>query len=451
MEIEILDSVFCKADKDAINEIKNKLKYKSVFWQKGPFKKKRIVKDAYFIDGRSGKFLTGLLPRVLDDFCGNVIEEEVGFWEPVNDDPYLEGITFKPEQERLMESAIRKQRGIVKSPTGSGKTIVAMGIMSRYHGDNILFLCHSISILEQTKKELSKFGFEYHSIGGKNGSTEIKDGITIASIQSFVKIDPKEYEIHYDIVMVDEAHHVCSRTSQYGKVLQNLKAMMKLGFTATLPEGQEKILAMEGLLGPVVDEVTIQDGIKTKMFVKPRITFIPVPKETIIDGIYKYQEIYKKAIVESKIRNKLVLQCVIDRIRLGKTSLIMVKDIDHGENLLDMLYEKYPNYQDDFLFIQGSTEKKTREEVRNALDKKSIKCVIVTAIWREGVNIKSLNTVLLALGGKSAIQVLQAIGRGTRNDEGKDEVEIIDFVDRYKYLSQHFTERFSLYLEAGWI
>ncbi len=331
----------------------------------------------------------------------------------------------------------------------SGKSVIAGGLISCFKNKNILFLCHSISILEQTKTEFEKWNIKCNQIGGKNGM-ELKEGITLASIQSFSKIPKNKYDIFYDLVVVDECHRIINRKSQYGKVLQNIYAPMKIGFTATLPEKGEKLLSLEGLVGPVISELSIQDGIKKEIFVKPKISFIPVSVKSSIQNIYKYQEVCK-AVVECEDRNKLIIEEAIKRVKQGKTCLIAIRDITHGENLMEIVYEKYSKFNNDFYFVQGKIKKDEREKIRLKLENKEIKCVISTSVWKEGINIKSLNCIILGFIGKSNIQVLQFIGRGTRISEGKTTLEVVDLVDCYKYLSQHFCERMAIYLKEGWV
>ena len=72
-------------------------------------------------------------------------------------------------------------------------------------------------------------------------------------------------------------------------------------------------------------------------------------------------------------------------------------------------------------------------------------------VWKEGVDIPSLDCVINAAGGKSEIGTLQAIGRGLTKIEGKDETEIIDFLDPYKFLAQHAIMRLQIYIKQGWL
>lgn len=453
MKIEYLDPVHCKADKELRKIIKPCLAFKSNFWKPGQFSQKKVVQDRSMINQNSGIFLTGLLPRVLN----YLIKKEIKFkfnkknreYIIKENEPNLKGITLRDDQLELIDNAFVCQRGVLKSPTGSGKSIVAAGIISCLPSKNILFLCHSLSILTQIKSEFEKFEVgDINFIQGKN--KKLKRGINIASIQTFVKINPDEYMSFFDVVIQDEVHHCQKLKSQYGEVLQNLIAFMKIGFTATLPEGKEKNFVLEGLFGPIIGEVTINESIEKGAMVKPKITLLPVKFNEKITDCKSYQDIYKHGIVENKYRNRSIVIETLTRIINNKTCLIMVKDIRHGELLMEG-FNRSKKYKNKIIFIQGGTESKTRNAVKKALEDKKIKCVIVTSIWREGVSIKSLDCVVLALGGKSAIQILQAIGRGTRVSEGKKEVEILDFVDNAKYLSQHFCQRLSIYLDNSWL
>jgi len=60
--------------------------------------------------------------------------------------------------------------------------------------------------------------------------------------------------------------------------------------------------------------------------------------------------------------------------------------------------------------------------------------------------------VINAAGGKSEIMTLQAIGRGLRRTDTKDQVIIVDFFDSSNYyLLGHFGERISIYSENDWL
>jgi len=444
--IQILDPIFSKADKEDVTIIKPVLSYKKT-WVR-PNKKKTIIENYDANVLTKGLFLTGLIPRIKSRFPDIKIVGDLEKLIPTKK-PHLKGITPREDQLRLINEAIIQGRGVLLSPTGSGKTIVAMLLLSCFPEAKVLFLCHSLSIIKQTEKEMKKFGFTgLQILGGGEKKFSKKKRITLSTIQTFVKINPAEWCDFFDIVIVDECHHIVSATSQYAKVLGANLSPMRIGLTATLPTKPESILYMEGYLGPVVGEVTVMEGVEKKMLAKPKIKLIPVPYNSSIGDLNRYVDIYREGIVENRARNRLILEEAKKQIDQDKTVLIMVKEISHGDNLVKMGRSLFGM---DIVFVQGKTEGGIRGLIQQTLNEKITKCVVCTAVWREGVNIKSLNTIILALGGKSAIQTAQALGRGLRIDKDKESVLLVDMLDPYKYLAQHSIQRISLYVNNSWM
>lgn len=128
--------------------------------------------------------------------------------------------------------------------------------------------------------------------------------------------------------------------------------------------------------------------------------------------------------------------------------MINVNRIEHGKRLEAMGLE----YGVGCKFIHGADGDDVRTKVKNALESKRIKCVIASTIFKEGVNIPSLDCCINAAGGKSEIATLQALGRGLRTTKTKKEVLIIDFKDTSnKWLRSHFRARMKVYRSNGWV
>ena len=121
--------------------------------------------------------------------------------------------------------------------------------------------------------------------------------------------------------------------------------------------------------------------------------------------------------------------------------------INHGERLMEIAQLMGTNP----IFIRGASDSELREETRQALNKKEIKLVIATTAWKEGINIRSLDCILIAGGGKSEIALIQHIGRGLRRTKTKKTATIIDLLDQGKYLSEHCVARIKIYAEKSWL
>jgi superfamily II DNA or RNA helicase len=436
------------------------LLYKKEYWRQGPFAMERSEDTKTMMWGV--KILTGHVPRILDycefkkipvSFLPNGSGREGESTTPVAP-PLVSGVTFRPDQLKLIESAVTHRRGILKAPTGTGKTILAMGIMSCFPQAKILILCHNVSLVTQMADELGKFGFNDVAMLHGKSKSGTDSRILVSTMQSYVKVASKgDFPNRWDMLLIDEAHHVSSLTGTYAKILSQTLSPIRLGFTATLPDHDETKLAMEGLLGPVIDEVTLEDAAELGLLARPNIRILRVPFSERIRSLSAYKNIYSEGIVHNRARNRLIAKTAVEYALEGMTSLIIVTHIDHGNNIQEMARNIY---QMEIPFVRGSTEAEVRDDIKKGLKEKDVKSVICVAggigVWREGINIPSLNVIINASGGKSELALLQVLGRGLRLDEGKTEMDFVDFFDKsHPKLIEHFGERICVYSDNGWL
>ena len=263
---------------------------------------------------------------------------------------------------------------------------------------------------------------------------------------TFHDIEVKDdHEYFANDVLVHNCHHIAAFGGRYFNVLQNSFCDTRFAVTATLPNKQEAKLALESAIGPVIDNFSINDGIKAGVLSTPKIVFIPYGTSHM--GDFKtYRDIYEKNIVSNKSRNKAIVNVVTALEKKGQSSLIFVREITHGDNISELLTKARVKH----FWVHGKSDKETRLELKEAIEKKDIKIGICSTIWNEGISIKSLNNCVVAGAGKDEKMVMQIVGRGTRVDEGKDSVVIWDFLDPQKLLAQQCIERMLVYREQGW-
>ena len=361
--------------------------------------------------------------------------------------PKLKGLTLRPDQEKLVSQALRFSRGVIVSPTGSGKTITALGIISQWPNARSLILVHRRDIVKQFAERAAKHlpNVELQVISG--GGQDLTGQLVCSTIQSIVKYPIKDVIDKFDITICDECHHVSDRKGMYGQFMGRNLAPIKIGFTATLPTDREKLLAMEGILGPVIGELTLEEGQEMGIIAKPFVTLIPIPYDLDIGELRKYREVYAKGIVTNRARNAKITKTAIERANRNLTSISLITEVQHGHILLDMACQLGLASK----FVQGATKSRDRDEIKALLDSKAVDNVICTNVWKEGIDIPTVGTIILAGGGKSAIGVLQGVGRGLRTAEGKDTAEIVDFLDPYRYLAEHAIARITVYAQKGWL
>ncbi len=453
IKIEIINNIWCRV-MDALSKeyLFPCLSYEAAYWKQNKYGKERHTYRKSLIR-QNGTFLSGHLIRIIDYCNRNDIEIEwKGSLDSVDTDcfPQLKGVTFRDDQMTMMMNAIAEQRGVIKSPTGSGKTLLILGIMSCFPDKRILFLCHMKEIFDQTLEKLEQFGFKNIGIIG-DGEYKLGDKIWVALVQSYYNLlkseDKKVFgKDCWDIIIVDECHHISGTDRMYYDILTYYNAPMRLGFTATYPKKEEEFFALEGCLGELIGEVTVKEGIEAGFLSRPKVKILTVPLDVSLRPL-SYKLAYQDGIVNGKFRNRLVADTVKELNREGKTVLVIVREIEHGDNIMKEMEKVGVNA----LFVNGQDARNRDEkrEIRHAFDEKKIMTVVATCVWKEGVNIPNLDCVLLAAGGR---KVEQQIGRGFRKTETKDEFLIIDLFDNSnRHFVSQFGERISFYCEMEWL
>lgn len=428
------------------------LEYRTQSWWKGQYGKQHKEKKRHLasIGSKNCVFLSGLLPRITD-YCKErgVSFEISGALGRLSGYEYcgLTGIDLDHDQRRALRRVRRRQNGVIYFPTGSGKTVIAGAIISSYSNARVLFLCHTKEILGQTYDRFkNSYGFNTGALGGGFKDDFKRHRVFVATIQSFIKMS--EYENYFDIVIVDEAHHISSLNTQYAKVLIKIRSRMRIGLTGTLPEKDISKLALEGLIGPTICELSAKDAMEKGILAKPILDLIPVPYNTSIASLRKYDEIYKQGVVYNRTRNKLIVERAQRTVDAGMSVLIIVREIEHGREIYRITKLVGLHCR----FIHGRTDSVDRNRIRRLLERKKYQCIIASMIWKEGVDIPTLDHIINAFGGKGEVPTVQVPGRGARSDRGrKSHFLVTDCLDPYHHLAQHTVRRLQIYLERGWL
>jgi len=372
------------------------------------------------------------------------------------------------EQVNSAEAMLNFENGVLSATTGFGKTVIGAKLISS-RKVNTLVLVNSRQLFEQWKERLNRFllinenlppgdtktrGRKKRSdiigqIGaGKNNPHGIID---IAIMQSLVRGDEvKEYVRNYGMVIIDECHHVPAFS--FEKILKNVTAKYVYGLTATpvRQDGHHPIIFMQ--CGPIRYKVDAREQADKRPFahyVIPRFTPFRKPvsqdeKEWSIGGIYT-------EISTSEIRNKLIIDDVVESVKEGRNPLILTERTAHVKVLADALKALLPNV----ITLTGSMSAKERKTAMEMLAAtpagNSIVLVATGKLVGEGFDEPRLDTLFLAMpvAWKGTIQ--QYAGRLHRLYENKNEVQIYDYVDVHVgVLERMYQKRLKGYAAIGY-
>ena len=231
----------------------------------------------FFVAQKMGRW-TGNIQKKLYLFerIGNQIHIPFGelnnVWDIIKHKPYeldfapLKNLTMEGQvnlygyQEKAVEKLKLFKGGVLEAPCGSGKTQIGIALIKAL-GQKALWLTHTKDLLMQSKKRAEQyFDGDFGTI--TNGKVDIGEDITFATVQTMTKLDLKQYEKEWNVVIVDECHRAAgtpTKVMQFYKVLSNLKARHKFGLSATLDRVDGLLKSTFSLLGNIVYSIAPEE------------------------------------------------------------------------------------------------------------------------------------------------------------------------------------------------
>ena len=397
----------------------------------------------------TGKFPNGLLSRVLADLkkiqCTpdiKYIDKQAAIKEKSSKLPSFDYYDY---QKELIESSLKKKRGVVKSPTGSGKTLIMAGIVQALKGRKMTILFNAKQLLTQTYDFLTK-DCNMDNVGICYGEGFVYGDIMLCTIQSLEKILDTHLK-QSEVLLVDECHEFSKGRTTLAAINSFPKAVYRLGFTATTPSEKIPKYNLEGAFGPVIEVASTADLVEKGKLTRPIIQLVDRPYTCSgLDENMSYEEVYDTYIVNNTARNDIIKNIVYEITKKQSARiLVLTKSLAHGR-ILEELLKGFVRCS----FIEGANSIGERyKAISEFRGEPSASVIIGTRVLQTGVNIKEITHLINARGLKGEIATLQALGRALRKFEGKDNAYIYDFLDKEKYLKNHANERKKHYKKEG--
>lgn len=362
--------------------------------------------------------------------------------------------TIKPYsyQEEAIQAALKNRNGVIIAPCGSGKTQIGIEIIARI-GLRALWLTHTGDLLKQSM-ERAKAVLDIPESGYgtiTEGKINIGQTITFATVQTMCKVDLESLRNEWDVIIVDEAHHVVgtpTKLQMFYKVISSLNARYKFGLTATPKRSDGLIACMYALLGRRLYEVRktqVKDTLcPVRVFLRevdytPDFGAILAP-----DGTLQYTSLIND-LTENESRNQQIVQDIAKHSGNGKRGLVLTDRVQHVRllsNALDALELRCAT-------LYGSVKKSVRETVLELLKAGEIDLIIATySLAKEGLDIPNLDNVFFATPQKNETVVIQSAGRVARKADGKTIGNVYDYVDNFGMLRGWAAKRRGFYKKS---
>lgn len=378
--------------------------------------------------------------------------------------PKLKYKLFKHQRKWVRKGALLSQ-GTIESPCGSGKTTGAIALMCKCKQPALIIVpdnellnqwCQNIVAIlgESMIDRIGVISSERITVDGivlQKGINDVTIG-TNASVHN--KIHDYKFINSFGFVVLDECHIVGART--FRETLNAFPAKYRFGLTATPFRNDSLTELIEDYCGLKIYEVTDDDLSESGLIVKPELTIINSKFSYKYDkkyARYVYNKILK-ALESNKARNTLIIDAICGEIKDKRMTLVICKTVKHCNILISMLKQEFPKRKSIRIgMLAGDTyDKDTTQRARDG----HIDVLFAVERAKQGLDIKPLETVIIAAPRKAKGEMEQIVGRVMRADTcfGKydspvDKMpKVIDIVDdKVPMLLNAYNERCKVYDE----
>tara|TARA_B100001564_G_scaffold99184_1_gene81395 strand:+ start:1159 stop:2502 length:1344 start_codon:yes stop_codon:yes gene_type:complete len=354
--------------------------------------------------------------------------------EPVKISTKFNGkLRDETHQNDALAAALKAGHGVLSLPCGFGKTTVSLAIACKL-GYRTMIVVHKEFLANQWRERIQQF-CPGASIGiVQQDKKETECDFVIAMLQS---LSLKEYSFSdFDTIgtlIVDEAHHICAKVFSQSLFKMCPKHVFGLSATPTRKDGLTKVL--HWFMGPTFFEVERKNQEQVEVF----------PIEYTCDRFHdpppctRFGKLSLATMIteltEDRQRNIVILQLIKDIVKTTRQVLVL-SDRRHHCEVMHQSFKKTSG-----LYMGGMKEADLAESSK----KRIIFATFSQA--HEGLDIPTLDTVILATPKSD---IVQSIGRIMRETKGKkNNPHIYDIFDQWSICHAMYKKRLKVYKQGG--
>jgi ATP-dependent helicase IRC3 len=328
-------------------------------------------------------------------------------------------------------------RGILVLPCGAGKNVTTYLIFKRLREKKpkakMLFMAHRGKLLKQFKETCLEFDPDLQiTLEKAEHRANPNSDIILASIQSVgtednIRLD----EIFFDLIVVDEVHHVNWKQGEYKNALHRFGIFKTLGLGLTATPSRFDKVELHTVEGAIFQKEIYNYSLRKAIKEKYLCDFKTFQFETGIDldkvkvssdGDFVADSL-AEVIVNSN-RNDIIYQ-KWNEVCPGKKTIAFCVSVEHARSLCEYFCDKGVKAE----YITGKDTSDEQEAKLNRLKTGETTVLCNRLVLPEGIDEPSLECVILGAPTLSWPLFVQEIGRLTRNSLGKLFGYLLDFVD----------------------
>ena len=323
-----------------------------------------------------------------------------------------------------------KDKALLISATGTGKTYLSAFDVRIARPKRFLFIVHRGLIARKSKESFEQIIDEHITTGlFTNSRKDIYADYIFATVQTLNKEENlKLFQPDtFDYIVVDEVHHAGAKT--YQKVLNYFKPKFLLGMTAT-PERTDGYDIFKDFNYNIAYEIRLHQALEENMLVPFHYHGV---SEIMIDGqLLDDNSAFNLLTSEERVKNILYYAdfygCDQGRIK----GLVFCRNREEAKKLAEAFNAQGKRAA----YIGGDTSEEMRKQLISRLEgdetENALDYLFSVDVLNEGVDIPSVNQIIMLRPTQSAIIFVQQLGRGLRKSLSKRYLEVIDFIGNYE-------------------
>lgn len=321
-----------------------------------------------------------------------------------------------------------KDKALLISATGTGKTYLAAFDVKAVHPKRMLFVVHRRSIALKAM-ETFKTIIKDKSMGLFSGDTkDINCDYVFSTIQTIYKSENRQLfsKEEFDYIIIDEVHK--AGANSYQELVNYFKPQFLLGMSAT-PERSDNFDIYKMFDYNIAYEIRLQQAMEYDLLCP--FHYYGITDMTIDDHVIDDKSDFNLLVDEKRV------DYVIDKINdYGYSGdrvhgLIFVSRKEEAHRISEMFNQRGFNT----CALTGEASEKQRQEAMDSLESNedgSLDYIFTVDIFNEGIDIPKVNQVVMLRPTQSSIIFIQQLGRGLRKNNEKDYVVVIDFIGNYE-------------------
>ena len=197
-----------------------------------------------------------------------LFEDRVPNWQPIRW-PEVRIHRLRPEQKAAVAAWTAERRACVVMPTGTGKTEVALSIMSQQAQSTLVVAPVRDLMYQWHRRILEGLGYDAGIVG--DNVFRVKP-VSVTTYDSAC-IHMERLGNQFGLIVFDECHHLPGQIRQDAARMS--AAPMRMGLTATLERSDGRHAELDRLIGPVAYEMPISQA-KGRTLADYEVVRVPV-------------------------------------------------------------------------------------------------------------------------------------------------------------------------------